>query len=78
MKRAYVKRLPQGSRAGIVTSRQLSHLSGVSVATLASLSKQKMIPRPIGYDGGMPLYDLSDPTLAAWVKALQDAGYSRR
>lgn len=61
----------------IITARQLSRLSGVSVATIANLSKSKMIPRPIGYDGSMPLYDMGDPKLAAWVKALQDAGYSR-
>lgn len=70
---------PQQTDGQIITARELSRLSGVSMATIASLSKQQMIPRPIGYDkSNMPLYDLADEKLAAWVKALQEAGYNRR
>jgi DNA-binding transcriptional MerR regulator len=62
----------------LVTALELSKLSGVSVATIGTLARSKMIPRPVRYDGSMPIFDLADQKLSAWLKALQAAGYHRR
>ena len=61
----------------LVTPRDLSRLSGVGVGMVHRLTKSRMIPQPVGGDEKNPLYDLSDPALANWVRRLQAAGYNR-
>ncbi len=63
----------------LVTASRLSDLTGVSVITIRNMLKKGLMPKPVARDEhGYGLFDLADDKLAAWVKALQDAGYNRR
>ena len=77
---SFATRPEQAADAGQpITVRELSRRSGVSVTTISQLARSKMIPRAVGQDKeGNQLYDLADPKLAAWLTALQAAGYNRR
>lgn len=63
----------------LVSTAELSRLTGVSPIMIRHMVGRKMIPPPVGRDiRGHDLFDTSDPALADWIRRLQAAGYNLR
>lgn len=66
----------QQANHGLLTALDLSRLTGCSAVSINTMHKRRMIPAAVASDAqGRPLWDADDPQLAAWVDALQQAGY---